>query len=436
MDKINVLQVCNQLGLGGTEKTLQVFAKYLNKDLFNVYICAIHRGGEREGMLKDMGLEVYVIDSNKKRLIDLMIGKNIHILHVHRAGVDEPLAIMAAQEARVPAIIETNVFGMVDRGEVGKLIDRHLMVSKMCALRYRSWSKMRDEEFGRKVNVVYNPVDMAEFENRDFSDEKLRQLRHELGIAPNDYVIGRIGRPDTAKWSGLCINMMTHLTREIPNVKYVIVGIPEAKISEIGKRGLASNFVFMETTSDPQKVSDFYKLIDVLAHSSRMGESFGCTIAEAMACRKPVVVNSTPLKDNAQIELVDNGKTGFIANYPKTFAEALTILLRNQDKAREMGLAGYAKVKREYEAKMVTRILEKIYVEVLQEKGVMTDDRIKTKYEDVKYNPSREDIDKFAQEYERRLFDCFGKVNRFEILAYRHLMWNPLILAMFKWRPT
>lgn len=39
--KINVLKVINQLGLGGTEKNVQIFVKYLNKEIFNVPVVLV-----------------------------------------------------------------------------------------------------------------------------------------------------------------------------------------------------------------------------------------------------------------------------------------------------------------------------------------------------------------------------------------------------------
>ena len=47
MAKIRVLQACNQLGIGGTEKTIQVFSKYLDRSKFDVFACGLGAGGPR-----------------------------------------------------------------------------------------------------------------------------------------------------------------------------------------------------------------------------------------------------------------------------------------------------------------------------------------------------------------------------------------------------
>ena len=42
-----------------------------------------------------------------------------------------------------------------------------------------------------------------------------------------------------------------------------------------------------------------------------------------MALGVPVVTNATPWTDNAQVEVVDNGVNGWVANHPRSFAEAV-----------------------------------------------------------------------------------------------------------------
>jgi len=428
MNRINVLQVCNQLGVGGTEKALQIFSESFDEGIFKVHVCGIMGGGEREKLLREKGFEVYVLNNDEQELIRLMRDKNIHIVHIHRAGHEEPFVIVAARKVNVPIIIETNVFGLVDNSKSGKLLDHHVFMSKMCALRYQRWMGISTEEFFKSHKVLYNPVNLDDFEKNKMGDAEIRKLKESLGIDEDDPVIGRIGRPDIGKWGDICLDMMHHLVKEIPNVKYIIVGAPESVRKEVQKHGMRGNFVFLESIP-ADEVIRFYNLIDVLAHSSRMGESFGYTIAEAMAAKKPVVVNSTPLSDNAQIELVDNGITGFVANSSKDYAKAIGYLIKNKNEAKQMGLAGYEKVKREYEAKRSTKILEKIYIGLLKER-IKLDDDIVTKYEGTEYFPSKEDVEIFKREYERRLEDCFGcesMLYKAEVFGYKYFIDNPVL---------
>ena len=75
MKKINILQVCNQLGIGGTERALQTFTEYLNKDIFETYVCGIFEGGVRERKLREEGFETYVVQGDRKKFFQLLRDK-------------------------------------------------------------------------------------------------------------------------------------------------------------------------------------------------------------------------------------------------------------------------------------------------------------------------------------------------------------------------
>ena len=104
--------------------------------------------------------------------------------------------------------------------------------------------------------------------------------------------------------------------------------------------------------------------IDILAHSSLIGESFGCTIAEAMSQGKPVIVNSTPYFDNAQIELVDHNKNGYIANNPEAYANAVYDLMENRSKLESFKTEAIKKSKL-FHAPRLTEDLKQIYYELI-----------------------------------------------------------------------
>jgi len=425
MKKINVLEVCGRLGLGGTEKNMQIITKYLNKRVFNVSACVLVPGGEREGAFRKMGIRIFHIKSPEE-FAKLIKNKNIYVVHFHASEKHYQTFIRAANEAGALTIILMDNSGRMFNPEISKLIDRH-MISKMIAIRYKKLYKVLDKDFHKNCRVLYCLVDLDEIEHFHLSSNEILQEKKKLGIGPRDLVIGGIGRPDISKW-GNFYDMMPYLIKKVPNVKYLVMGVPEAIKEEIRKRKLDGYFIFLKSDPSDEAVPRFFQLINIYALSSSSGgESFGLTIAEAMACKKPVVVNSTPLVDNAQVELVDNGKTGFVVYSPKAFAEAIAYLASNKAVATRMGLAGYAKVKREYEAKKTTKMLEKRILELLQAKGIGIPKKIFKRYKKIHYFPSSKDIDDFEFEYERRLRDCVGKPDRVKILVGKHVAFSSLM---------
>jgi len=424
--EINVLQTVDILGLGSDAKNVLMTVRHFDKKIFNVSVCVLTPGGEREKEIRKLGIKLYTVNGDPEKFAELIRKKKIHVAHFSLGEKQFSIFAKAAIKGGALTILLLDSMEKMVDPELTNLFDRH-SVSKMCALRYKKWYKVSNEEFHNHHMVAYLPIDVEEIDSFRLSDDEILSRRKKLKIGPNDLVLGRIGRPDVGKWDDILIDMMLHLIKKVQNVKFLSMGTPEAKKEKIRSRGLEKYFVFLDPVPSDKAVIEFLCLIDILAYSSVAGESFGRSMAEAMACRKPLVVVSKPLVDNAQVELVDNGKTGFVVYSPNAFAEAIAYLGSNKDLARRMGLAGYEKVKREYEAKKSTRMLEKRILELLRAKGVEVPKKILKRYEKIHYFPSREEINNFEFEYERRLKDCFGKPDFIKILIGKYVAFSFLM---------
>ena len=84
MKKINMLQVCGHLGLGGIQKSLQIIAKYLDKNIFDISVCALMPGGVRERAIKKMGIKVYNVNKSPEKFVKkLAEATELKILNCH-----------------------------------------------------------------------------------------------------------------------------------------------------------------------------------------------------------------------------------------------------------------------------------------------------------------------------------------------------------------
>lgn len=420
MNRINVLHICNQLSVGGTERALEVFAKTINKTYFNVYVCGIYEGGVREQLIKQNGIEVFVASGNKEKLYKFCKDKAINVLHIHRSGKKEGFAIETAKRAGVPVIVETNVFGLCDSGLTEAMIDSHLLVSKMLTLKYVKNAHISVDQFINKGCVIYNPLNLKDFLSFKPSRKRIDDLKLELGVDKETPLICRVGRPDPWKWSSFTVDSLSHIVKQVPDVKLVIVGGISQNIKErIKKKKLLENVIETGPVSE-EKLIELYHTIDILTHSSRIGESFGYTIAEAMAAGKPVVVNSTPWVDNAQIELVDHGITGYIANTPKTYADAVVHLLSKPKIREDFGRCGKEKVNKLFDATKITPMVEKIYLELLAQKDKYFDRNLISDYDNVEIHPTNQEILNFSNEYRDRLSKSYcNQYNLLEKFALR-----------------
>jgi len=342
MAKIRVLQACSQLGIGGTEKTLQVFSKYLDRSRFDVFACGLRTGGTRVAELERLGVPVIVQPPDLDALLKDL---KIDVYHIYRAGDYEPGTLPRKQNGG-PKIVETNVFNAIDHAE-NSLIDAHVFFSE--------WSRqdylVKYCRFpGKRYEVLYGPIDFEEFPpvKRKF-----------------DWTIGRCSRVDDQKWHRACVDMLPKVWRKVPQMRCRFRGATDRIKERLHKLGIEHR---VELSDPSVAVADFYAGLDVYVHGARVGEGYGVVIAEAMASGLPVVTIATPQrkKCNAQAEVVDHNVTGYVVRFAWQYADAVIDLLENQDVRERFAARGYEKAREQFEASRLTRKLEALYTDLME----------------------------------------------------------------------
>ena len=351
--RIKVLNLGYGLGgYGGTERTLFVYAKYLNKEVFDVRVHGLgEAGGTNTGIYEREGIEF----THQQELSTVLNSFKPDIVHLHRGGWEAPEDLETIKGAGVPTLIETNVFGRPNPHPSTKLIDCHIFVSYFCMRRFHEW--VGHPLVADRYAVLYNPLDPL-----DFPKPRAHQ--------PATPVIGRYSRDDDKKWHPWCYEMFPALSSTIPEVRYLIAGATPTVKDYLRTNQLEEKVDYRPLTHDRNELMGYLDEMSVFAHGSKIGESFGIVIAEAMARGVPVISHpSLGGQDNAQTELIDHGVTGFVVNSPQEYAQAAAFLLSNPEKAREMGDAGRAKALKCYSATSLTPGLEALYQHFYRKKS-------------------------------------------------------------------
>nr|WP_285906323.1 glycosyltransferase [Pseudodesulfovibrio sp. SB368] len=352
---VRVLHIVNSLGLGGTEKTMQLLVAHLDRSRFQPAVFC-PQDGPRAEQIRKLGVKTH-IDSD---LLTVLQRLKPAIVHIHRAGWPETHTLRTLRLARVPVVVETNVFGRHDPSASARVIDHTLFVSRFCLDRFSQETGIRVNP--RRHSVLCNPVDTdtlaaASPPERDFSTPSA----------------ARISRADPGKWSRLALDFVPEVVRAVPDFRYHIVGgIPEA-VDFARDNNLAQHMIFHPPLASDVDIAAFLAPVSLLAHANDTGESFGLVIAEAMACGLPVVTHPCPgSRDNAQLELVEHGVTGLVARDAAEYAQAVIHLLTHPAEARRMGRAGRDKAAALFRAQTVTARLEALYLELLARKGIQS----------------------------------------------------------------
>ena len=169
----------------------------------------------------------------------------------------------------------------------------------------------------RRMTVIPNGIDTAEFRP---SAAARTEVRTELGLAPDEIVIGCIARHDRMKNHRLVLQSFGELTGS-PRLLLAGRGTENANdelLDQIIAAGLDPQRVL--TLGERRDVQRLYAAIDLCVLGSSYGEGFPNVIGEAMACGVPCAV--TDVGNSARIV----GNLGKIA--PPDDAGALTRALQ------------------------------------------------------------------------------------------------------------
>ena len=133
--KIKVLNIGYGLGgYGGTERTLFVYAKYLDHSRFDVRVHGLgERAGDNIGIYDDAAIPFTEGDN----LSEVLENFQPDIVHIHRGGWESPEHIETIKAAGVKSLIKC--FRTTQPYPSVQLIDCHIFVSYFCMRRYHEW---------------------------------------------------------------------------------------------------------------------------------------------------------------------------------------------------------------------------------------------------------------------------------------------------------
>ena len=214
-----------------------------------------------------------------------------------------------------------------------------------------------------KVVTIHNGIDTTRFSPRARPD---LQMRSSLGIPSDALLMGCIGRLHPQKGLTDLLLATAELKRKMPPIRLLLVGDGELRESldrQSHDLGLSDTVIFAGLRTD---VPDILATMDLFVLPS-LWEGMPNVVLEAMAAGLPVVataVGGTP-------ELVVDGETGLLVppGDPRALALSSERLLRDPALRREMGRAGLERVKKSFTMRRMAEQTERLYEELLLEKG-------------------------------------------------------------------
>lgn len=200
---------------------------------------------------------------------------------------------------------------------------------------------------GVRVETLLNGVDTQRFAPGPGDGELLDRLAALPSAAPGTLRLGLVAT--YARWKGQVafIRAANVLQRTAPHLsmRFFIVGGPlyktsDSQFTEAELRELVHGFGLDDKVGFvpfQEQIEDVYRALDIVVHASTRREPFGLTIAEAMACGRPVIAS----RAGGAGELFETTKEVFGLEIvtPRELAEVISWLAADVDMRRKLGEA-------------------------------------------------------------------------------------------------
>ncbi len=203
--------------------------------------------------------------------------------------------------------------------------------------------------------TIYNGVDLNEYGHKKGSP----LTRESMGISSGSPIIGIVANLRKIKGIAYLIEAGSLLVKHQADLQLVIVGRDlgekAALLNLVKERNLTKNVHFLQHRLD---VVDLISLFDVGILPS-LSEGFSNVILEYMAASKPIV--ATDVGGNK--EAIIHGETGLLVPPGDAHAlyEAILSLLKDQKKARQLGIAGRKRVEEVFSLEKMVQGYENIF---------------------------------------------------------------------------
>ncbi len=252
----------------------------------------------------------------------------INIVHAHSAH-SLSIAILTKlfyrrvkliEARRVDFSIRKNIFSRMKYNS--NLIDRHVSISENIKT-----VLIKDGVPEDKISLIRSGVDLSKFRNNISS----KNLREELKINKNDFVIGTVASFAGHKDYPNFINAARIISNIKPQVKFVAVGEGKLrkKMEEIVQADkLNDKFFFAGHRTD---LADFYNIFNLFVLSSKK-EGLGTSVIDALAFGLPVVATSA----GGIKEIIVNNVNGILVEpgNPEALAKAIIEIMDNEQKRK------------------------------------------------------------------------------------------------------
>jgi glycosyltransferase involved in cell wall biosynthesis len=365
-----VLHLIHTGGIGGAETVYLNLIRDLDHTLWN-HVAVVPNEGWLYAQLASCGITPIVVAERHSfdvaffvRLAAIIHKHRVQLIQAHLFGTGVRAALLAPL-FRIPAV--ATIHGTIDlpsneRFQAIKVaainhgLQRVVFVSELLRRSFLDTIPLRPE----RATVILNGINPPRI-----SPGEGAQFRRELGIFPDEFVIGTIANPGPAKGLDVLLDAAAIVRVQSPGCRFVVVGeLDHGRGAELiaGReaRGLTDYVVLPGFRSDTNRALAAF---DMYALTSRT-EGLPLSLLEAMGAELPVVAT----RCGGPEEIIHDGVDGLlVANGSAEDVASSIIRLRTDvQERRRMAQAGRQVVMSRFTLERQVQAYDRLYRECLQ----------------------------------------------------------------------
>lgn len=382
----NILFIHQSAELYGSDKTLLLLLRYLDKSKFNPVVVLPFDGPLKSELEKENikvviapVLKLYRKMFSPKNILNFIYDRNQGIntldeLHkqfkfdlIYSNTLAVLLGIIYAKKRKIKHL--WHVHEIIESPYIFTyLFNKILLLKSNTYTVYNSMATMNfwnNSKLSKKSIVIWNGLELG---NKIINEEEIITIRESFFNAnSNDIVIALVGR--ISRWKGqlILLKSVIKIVKTSHNLKLVFIGSSPPNqdnfLQNLEKEILDNNLENnVKIIPFQENIYKFWQSIDIAVVPSTEPEPFGLVAVEAMLAKKPVIGSN----HGGLTEIIVNNETGFLVapNDEYELATALKKLIESPTLRKTFGENGYKRAVKNFSVEVYVNKFQDLFLKI------------------------------------------------------------------------
>jgi glycosyltransferase involved in cell wall biosynthesis len=368
---IRILHVFVSLPIGGAENLLLSNLRLLEADRFQSVVCTLGERSQLAEHVEKLGvplIELGMMSKRRgrrkivKRLVELIRSYHIDLVHAHLFHANY-LSRLAAHRVGVPCIV--SIHNTYTRPKFHRRVINWWLSKRKTAAIIAGSNDIRrdilryDHVKSALIEVIPNAVDLS----RSRSQMTKNEVRAQLGIGSDAYVLGTVGRLEEQKGHRFLLGAMDLLKQRGVVPVLLLIGNGrerEALLEQAESLGIMDRVHFLGMRED---LGDLFRAMDLFVMPS-LWEGLSLAMLTAMAAGLPVIATNA----GGVTDVLGSNVRGFVVppGESQALADQIFWCMSQKESTATIAEKGAEYVRLNYSDVAMVKRLESIYERVLR----------------------------------------------------------------------